>query len=129
MQKPGPAQEMPASVMLWAGCGGRGIGCSVQVVPSKYPDSGVPPVTPTAMHQLGVAQETLVNRLDRSSTVQVRPFQPRMSDPTAVQLAAPGHDTLSRVLARPMLGDGSTRHAVPFHRSMSVGCGPAAVRQ
>jgi hypothetical protein len=80
------------------------------------------------MHERGVAQDTLVNGLDRSSTVQIRPFQPRMSDPTAAQLAALGHDTLSRVLARPMLGDGSTRHAVPFHRSISAGRGPVAVR-
>jgi hypothetical protein len=58
-------------------------------------------------------QETLVNGLDRSSTFQVTPFQPRMSEPTAVQLVARGHDTLSRVLPRPILGDGSTRHAVP----------------
>ena len=115
--------------MLCAGCGGRGIGSSVQVVPLKYPDSGWPPsVTPTAMHELGAAQETLANGLDRSSTFQVTPFQPMTSDPTAVQLVALGHDTLSRVLPRPILGDGSTRHAVPFHRSMSVGCGPLAVR-
>src|SRR5579859_2038786 len=115
--------------MPCAGCRGRGIGSSVQFVPSKYPDSGVPPlVTPTAMHELGAVQETLVNGLDRSSTVQVTPVQPMMSDPTAVQLAAPGHDTLSRVLPRPIPGDGSTRHAVPSHRSMSAGCGPPAVR-
>jgi hypothetical protein len=102
--------------MLCAGCGGRGIGSSVQFVPSKYPDSGVPSaVTPTAMHELGAVQETLVNRLDRSSTFQVTPFQPMMSDPTAVQLVALGHDTLSRVLPRPVLGGGSARHAVPFH--------------
>jgi hypothetical protein len=59
MQKPGPAQETPASVMVCAGCGGSGIGCTVQVVPSKYPDSGVPlAVTPTAMHEPGAAQDT-----------------------------------------------------------------------
>jgi hypothetical protein len=67
------------------------------------------------MHELGAVQETLVNRLDRSSTFQVTPFQPMMSDPTAVQLVALGHDTLSRVLPRPVLGEGSARHAVPFH--------------
>ena len=89
MQNRGPVQETPASVMLCPGCGGSGIGRTVQVVPSKYPDSGVPPlVTPTAVHEPGAAQETLVNGLDRSSTVQARPFQPRTSDPTAVQLAA-----------------------------------------
>ena len=115
--------------MLCAGCRGRGIGSSVQFVPSKYPDSGVPPaVTPTAMHELGAAQETLTNGLDRSSTFQVTPFQPMMRDPTAVQLVALGHDTLSRVLPRPIPGEGSTRHAMPFHRSMSAGCGPLAVR-
>ena len=115
--------------MFCAGCGGRGIGSSFQLVPSKYPDSGVPPgVTPAAMHEAGAAQETLANGLDRSSTFQLAPFQPRMSDPTAVQLVALGHDTLSRVLPRPMLGDGSTRHALPFHRSISVSCGPLAVR-
>jgi hypothetical protein len=80
------------------------------------------------MHELGAAQETLTNGLDRSSTFQLTPFQPMMSDPTAVQLAELGHDTLSRVLPRPMLGDGSTRHALPFHRSTSVSCGPLAAR-
>jgi hypothetical protein len=80
------------------------------------------------MHELGETQETLTNGLDRSSTFQVTPFQPTMSDPTAAQLVALGHDTLSRVLNRPILGEGSTRHAVPFHRSMRVGCGPRAVR-
>jgi hypothetical protein len=115
--------------MVCAGWAGRGIGCSVQVVPSKYPDSGWPPlVTPTAMHELGVVHETLVNGLDCSSTFQVTPFQPRISDPTATQLTALGHDTPSRVLSWPRLGDGSTRQAVPFHRSMSVSCGPTAVR-
>jgi hypothetical protein len=80
------------------------------------------------MHQLGATQETLTKWLGRSSTFQLCPSQPRMSDPTAVQLVALGHDTLSRVLARPVLGgDGSIRHAVPFHRSMRVRCGPPAV--
>jgi len=98
-------------------------------VPSQYPDSGLPPaVTPTAMHELGATQETATNGLDRSSTFQLAPFQPRMSDPTAVQLVALGHDTPSSVLLRPMLGEGSTRQAVPFRRSMSVSCGPLAVR-
>jgi hypothetical protein len=54
-------------------------------------------VTPTAMHELGAAQETLTNGLDRSSTFQL---QPMMSEPTAVQLVGLGHDTLSRVLLR-----------------------------
>jgi hypothetical protein len=84
-------------------------------------------VTPTVIHEFGAVQETLTNGLDRSSTFQLTPFQPMMSDPTAVQLVALGHDTLSRVLPRPVLGEGSTRHAVPFHRSMSASCGPAAV--
>ena len=129
MQKLGPVQEMPASAMVCAGCGGSGIGANVQFVPSKYPDSGVPPpVTPTAMHELGAAQETLTNGLDRSSTLQLTPFQPMMSDPTAVQLVALGHDTLSRALPRPILGEGWIRHAVPFHSSTSVGCGPVAAR-
>jgi hypothetical protein len=115
--------------MLCAGCPGRGIGSSVQFVPSKYPDSGWPPLmTPTARHESGAAQDTLTNGLDRSSTFQLTPFQPMISDPTAVQLVALGHDTLSRVLPRPVPGEGSIRHAVPFHRSTSVTCGPAAVR-
>ena len=114
--------------MLCAGCRGRDIGSSFHFAPSQYPDSGAPwLVTPTAMHEFGATQETLTNGLDRSSTFQLSPFQPRMSDPTAVQLVALGHDTLSRVLARPVLGDGSTRHAVPFHRSTRVRCGPLAV--
>jgi len=114
--------------MLCARCRGRGIGSSFQFAPSQYPDSGAPPlVTPTAMHEVGTTQKTLTNGLDRSSTCQVIPFQPMMSDPTAVQLAALGHDTLSRVLARPILGEGSTCHAVPFHRSARSSSGPVAV--
>jgi len=69
-----------------------------------------------------------MNGLDLRSTFQLTPSRPRISDPTAVQLMALGHDTLSRVLPRPMLGEGSTRQAVPSHRSMSVSCGPLAVR-
>jgi hypothetical protein len=85
-------------------------------------------VTPTAIHQIGATQETLTNGLDRSSTFQLTPFQPMISDPTAVQMVALGHDTLSRIAARPAPGEGSSRHAVPDHSSMRVRCGPLAVR-
>ena len=114
--------------MLWAGCRGRGIGATVQLVPFQCPDSGSPPaVLPTAVHEPGAVQETLVNGLDRRSTFQIPPFQPMISDPTAVQLVAVGHDTLSSVPSRPSPGDGTTCHTVPSHRSISVRSGPLAV--
>ncbi|MFY9888998.1 MAG: hypothetical protein WAK71_11870 [Streptosporangiaceae bacterium] len=84
-------------------------------------------MTPTATHAPGAGQETLTNGLELRSIVQDVPFQPAMSEPTAVHLTALGQDTLSRVPARPAPGGGETCQAAPFQSSTSACSGPVAV--